>query len=400
MLASLASGKSEFTNFLEADDCLRTMDAFRKMGVSIVKKGKKWYVKGVGMKGLKAPKKELYLGNSGTSMRLLLGVLAHSSFRSKLSGDSSLSKRPMRRVTIPLRKMGAHIAGKSDGNYAPLEIKGGHLKGIKHINVPPSAQVKSAVLLAGLWAQNVTLIQEPTVSRDHTERMLEMMGAQIVRKPHIIQIRATKRLKPLCYQIPGDVSSAAFFITAAALLPGSELIVENIGLNPTRIGILEVLREMGADINWNVTTKTSEPAGVVTIRGSHLNAVTIEKGMIPRLIDELPILMIACALAKGKSYIRDAEELRVKETDRIFSVAKGLNAIGGKVEEKADGCVIQGVSHFRGGRIKSYGDHRTAMSFAIAGLLSSKPIVIEDIECVDTSYPRFFRDLKGLAKAF
>lgn len=398
MLASVASGISSFTNFLEADDCLRTIDAFRKMGVSIKKKGKKWTVKGVGFEGLHAPKQELYLGNSGTSIRLLLGMLAHQSFRAKLTGDPSLSKRPMRRVTDPLKKMGAHISGKQDANFAPLEIRGGKLKGIRHVNEPASAQVKSAILLAGLRAEGETLVQEPVSSRDHSERMLEMMGARIVSSPRAVRIYQTKKLKPIHYRIPGDISSAAFMIVAAVLLPGSELIVENVGLNPTRIGVLEILKKMGARIEWTIKSDTLEPSGTVLVRGSKLRGVTIEKGIIPKLIDELPILMIACALAKGKSIIRDAGELRVKETDRIFSMVRGLNAIGGKAEERADGCVIDGVSHFKGGKIKSYGDHRTVMSFAIAGLLSLKPITIEDVECVETSYPHFFNDLKKLAK--
>ena len=398
MLASIASGVSEFTNFLEADDCLRTIDAFKKMGVSVSKKNKKWIVRGVGLEGLRQPEKELYLGNSGTTMRLLLGILSHQPFRVKLTGDASLSRRAMRRVAVPLRKMGAKISGREDANFAPLYVEGGKLKAINYVNNPASAQVKSAILLAGLRAKGTTTVQELTCSRDHTERMLEMMGAEITRRVHETRVKTTNHLRPIRYHIPGDISSASFMMAASAILPGSDLVVQNVGLNPTRIGVLEILRAMGAKVEWKMKlARTLEPIGTIRVQGSELRAVTIDQEMVPKLIDELPILMVVCALAKGKSVIKDARELRIKETDRIQSMVRGLNAIGGIAEELEDGCLIRGVKCFRGGRISSFGDHRTAMSFAVAGLRSRDPIQVDDIECIDTSYPRFFDHLKKLA---
>ncbi|MBI4388176.1 MAG: 3-phosphoshikimate 1-carboxyvinyltransferase [Candidatus Omnitrophica bacterium] len=401
MLASLASGTSKIANFLKADDCLRTMDAFCAMGVSIVReRAGQVTIKGSGFNGLKSPSTPVDLGNSGTSMRLLLGILATQPFRVVLTGDASLSSRPMKRVTAPLRKMGAKISGKDDANYAPLEIEGGHLQGITHLNEPASAQVKSAILLAGLRASGKTIVREPNMSRDHTERMLEMVGAPIHRKGIEIEISRAERLCAIDYQVPGDISSAAFLMVAAALLPNSDLLIQKVGLNPTRIGILEVLSQMGAQIKWTMdaTKNQIEPVGTVHIRGSQLRSIPIDGEMIPRLIDELPILMIACALARGKSIISGAKELRVKETDRIKSMVTGLNAIGGKAEEREDGCVIWGVERFSGGRVVSHGDHRTAMSFSIAGLNSKDPVTIEDIDCVGTSYPSFFDHLEMLSQ--
>lgn len=399
MLGALARGESTLTHFLEADDCLRTIDAFREMGVPIEKKEDVWHVLGRGFEGLKAPSQELYLGNSGTSMRLLLGVLASQNFKAVLTGDDSLSRRPMRRVTVPLRKMGAHITGREDGNFAPLHVTGSKLKGIVHVNEPPSAQVKSGILLAGLRAEGQTVIREPILSRDHTERMLLMFGANLRREGHDISLDPTGELKPVRYEIPGDISSAAFLIVGAAVLPGSDLLVEKVGLNPTRTGILDVLHDMGADIKWKVCGgENEEPVGEIRVRGSSLRGVTISKDMIPKLIDEIPTLMIACALAEGESVIRDAHELRVKETDRIKSMVAGINSIGGHAQEREDGCVIEGSKSFRGGKALSYGDHRTAMSFIVAGLKSVQGVLVEDTACINTSYPGFFRDLADLSQ--
>lgn len=397
MLAAVASGSSSFTHLLEAADCFRTMEAFRAMGVAIEKQGDggAWTVQGKGLDGLNPPANELYMGNSGTSMRLLLGVLASRPFHARLTGDASLSARPMKRVTNPLRKMGARITGRDDGNFAPLEIEGGKLRGIYHQNEPASAQAKSAVLLAGLSADGKTTVEEKVGSRDHTEHMLCMMGADLTCEPGRVTVQRTDHLNSIQYRIPGDISSAAFFMVAAAILPGSDLFIQEVGLNPTRTGILEILKAMGADVSWDVIPGESkwEPVGNVHIRGSRLHSVVIGGDMIPKLIDELPILMIACAAAEGVSEIRDAKELRVKETDRIESMAEGLRAIGGFAEEREDGCVIQGTSHFRGGRVLSFGDHRTAMSFSVAALKSENPVVIDDVECINTSYPAFFEDL-------
>ena len=400
MLGALASGRSEFRHFLHSDDCLRTVQAFEAMGVSFdlsrEKDGEKLTVKGAGLLGLKAPKKELDLGNSGTTMRLLLGILAGQPFEVKLTGDPSLSKRPMKRVTEPLRKMGAKIKGKEDANYAPLTIQGGHLAGISWRNDIASAQVKSAILLAGLFAEGETSVEESISSRDHTERLLQAFGVSVQKSHRRVSVRKANRLEPIQFVVPGDISSAAFFIVAALLIPGSDLLIRQVGLNPTRIGLIEVLKSMGADIKLEETEDHGEPFGNIHVKASRLKGVAIEKHLIPSLIDELPILMIAFALAEGTSTIRGAEELRVKETDRIHSIVTGLGAIGGKAEERQDGCVIEGVPEFKGGTVSSFEDHRTAMSFLIAGLRSKSGVVVNNTDCIQTSYPGFEADLKSL----
>ena len=396
ILGALASGKSEFSHFLEADDCLRTIEAFRSMGVQFQRSAEKIAVNGVGLKGLSSPKSELDLGNSGTTMRLLLGVLAGQPFEAHLTGDVSLSKRPMRRVTQPLRKMGARITGRDDAGFAPLVIQGGQLSGIRWMSEVPSAQVKSAILLAGLYAEGETSIEEVLLSRDHTERLLLRFGASLKRSGRTVSIQKTERLQPTQFDVPGDISSAAFFITAAAFLQGSDLWVRRVNLNSTRTGIIEILESMGADISIHIQEDQDEPVGDIHVKGSSLAGVTIEKHLIPSLIDELPILMVACALAEGVSIIRGAQELRVKETDRIRSMALGLRAIGARVEEREDGCVIEGVREFVGGTVSSVGDHRTAMSLVVAALRSKAGVVIQDTDCIGTSYPNFEADLKQL----
>ncbi|OGW82012.1 MAG: 3-phosphoshikimate 1-carboxyvinyltransferase [Omnitrophica bacterium RIFCSPLOWO2_12_FULL_44_17] len=401
MLGSLAEGTSVFTHFLEADDCLRTIKAFEAMGVSFKKSEGKLFVNGIGVRKLNPPKSPLDLGNSGTTMRLLLGILAGQNFEVTLTGDASLTKRPMRRVTEPLRQMGAQITGTEDGNFAPLTIKGGKLTGIHWVNQIASAQVKSAILLAGLNADGETSVEESIPSRDHTERLLTRFGVPVERHDRKITVRKAEALKPFQFQVPGDISSAAFFMVAAAITPGSDVVIKNVGLNPSRSGIIDILKAMGADISVEMTQDRGEPMGDIHMRGldKRLQAVIINKEWIPNLIDELPILMIACALAEGRSVIRGAKELRVKETDRINSMAQGLKAIGGKVQPTEDGCIINGVSRFQGGAISSFGDHRTAMSFAIAALQSEKEILIQDTDCIMTSYPGFEADLAKLVKA-
>lgn len=400
MLAALAAGESRFSNFLAAEDCLHTVDAFQKMGVSVTRKQESVTVKGGGLSGLHQPSSELYLGNSGTSMRLLLGILAGQSFEATLTGDPSLSTRPMKRVTDPLRKMGAQISGREDANFAPLVVCGEKLKGISHLNVPASAQVKSAILLAGLYADGETIVKEPkAVSRDHTERILKTFGVPVQTINGETRIKKIKELRPVNMQIPGDISSAAFFIVAACILPGADIVIHSVGLNPTRIGILEVLKQMGADIHWKISGKHEEPVGDIHVKSSKLRSVKINGTVIPKIIDELPILMIACALADGESVISDAGELRVKETDRIKSMVAGLRSVGASAKEMEDGCVIQGVKTLKGGKVSSFADHRTAMSFIIAGLRSEKGIEVDDIDCINTSYPGFFKDLAGVTQA-
>ncbi len=402
MLGSLAEGTSEFSHFLYSDDCKRTIEAFKAMGVNFnesqTSEDRMLQVKGVGLRGLHAPKKDLDLGNSGTTMRLLLGILSGQGFETCLTGDSSLSHRPMQRVTKPLRQMGAKISGADDANYAPLRVQGGKLKGINWKNEISSAQVKSAILLAGLYAEGETSIEEINPSRDHTERLLEIFKAPFKKNNLKLTIQKTEKLSPVHFRVPGDISSATFFIAAALMVPNSDLIVREVGLNPTRTGFLEALKLMGADLKIELKKSTSEPAGDIHVKSSRLKGIKLNKLWIPKLIDELPILMILCALAEGTSVIEGAEELRVKETDRIRSMTTGLNQIGGKIEERPDGCVIQGVPEFSGGNVSSFGDHRTAMSFLIAGLKSKSGITVEDTDCIETSYPQFHADLKRLCK--
>lgn len=398
MFGSLAQGKSRFENFLQAQDCLRTAEAFRSMGISVTMDNSSHTleIEGKGMHALKAPMGELDLGNSGTSMRLLLGILSGQKFEAVLTGDESLCSRPMRRVTQPLKKMGAQIKGKDDGNYAPLTIRGGKLKGIDLENNLGSAQVKSSVLFAGLYAEGSTRILERIGSRDHTERFLKACKVPLQKEGAWLILEKASEIAPLTVCIPGDFSSAAFFITAAAMLEGSELVVHHVGLNPTRTGLLRILKRMGAEIEEHVEEERLEPIGRVHVKGKRLHGTRVAPEEIPSVIDELPILMVACALAEGESLIAGASELRVKETDRILSMAAGLNTLGGKVKELPDGCVIEGVQGLHGGEVQSYSDHRTAMSMAIASLASQGDIRIEGIEFVPTSYPTFFKDLEAV----
>lgn len=402
MFGALADGRSSFAHFLDAADCISTMDAFKAMGVPVEfnRSEKTVVLDGVGLRGLKEPKGDLYLGNSGTSMRLLLGILSGQRFEATLNGDESLSSRPMKRVTKPLKQMGAQIKGRDDGNFSPITIRGGKLKGIDYDNELSSAQVKSAILFAGLHAEGPTRVREAIPSRDHTEKYLEASGARFQKKGEWLIVEKTDRLQPLSFMIPGDISAAAFFIAGAAMTPGSEITVENVCLNPTRTGILDILRRMGAKIEIQIDKKSPELVGKIGVRGGRLKGTRITKSEIPSLIDELPILMTAMACAEGESIISGAEELRVKETDRIFSMVHNLNAVGGNLQELPDGCIIKGVSGFREGKVKSFGDHRTAMSMAIASLALKKgEIAIEDTECIHTSFPQFFEQFGQLKSA-
>jgi 3-phosphoshikimate 1-carboxyvinyltransferase len=398
MLGAIAEGTSSFTNFLNSDDCLRTIQAFQAMGVSFDHLKNRLIVRGVGLKGLSKPKQELDLGNSGTTMRLLLGVLAGQPFEVRLTGDASLRKRPMRRVTEPLKQMGASIEGRDHANYAPLVIRGGSLSRIGWHNDKASAQVKSAILLAGLYAEGETWVEEKMPSRDHTERLLVAFGAPFRKSGPRLYVQKANRLKAIEFQVPGDISSAAFLMVAALLLPNSDLTIQNVGLNPTRMGLIEVLKSMGAKIQVEIKHDQGEPVGSIRVQSSLLKETVINQDSIPSLIDELPILMVAFALAEGTSVIHGAQELRVKETDRIYSMAVGLKTIGAKVTEQPDGCVIEGVKEFRGGTVSSFGDHRTAMSFLIAGLRSRKGIKVQNTDCIQTSYPNFEADLKSVMR--
>lgn len=401
IFGALGDGESRYTHFLQSEDCLHTMKAFQAMGVEIEldKDSESVTIKGRGLGGLTQPQNELYLGNSGTSMRLLLGLLAGQRFDVTLSGDESLSSRPMQRVTIPLKQMGAQIKGADKANFAPLTIRGGKLQAIEFDNKLGSAQVKSAILLAGLYAEGKTRVHESVLSRDHTERFLASAGANIeLQQDGWIQVEKTNSLKPMSGKIPGDMSSAAFFIVGAAMTPGSELTVKDVSLNSTRIGIIDVLRRMGADIEIRQTGDIPEPIGEVSIRGANLKGTRVVKAEIPSLIDELPIIMVAMAVAEGESLISGAEELRVKETDRIASMSANLSAVGADIDELPDGVLIRGGKPLTSGSVKSFGDHRTVMSMVIASLVMSGPLDIDDTSSINTSYPGFFDDFSRLSR--
>ena len=401
LFGALAEGESSYDNFLEAEDCLHTLEAMRQMGVEIRhEKGTgKVGITRKGLHGLSAPGRELYLGNSGTSMRLLMGILAGQRFETILTGDPSLSVRPMRRVTDPLKQMGAQIKGMENGNFAPLTIRGGKLRGIDFDNNLSSAQVKSALLFAGMYAEGRTIVREAIPSRDHTERFLEATGAHFQKVGNHLIIEKTEMLLPMRARVAGDISSAAFFIVGAAMIPGSEVTVRDVGLNPTRTGLLEVLKRMGAKIEAEVTQTIPEPMGTIHVRGAKLKGTGITHPEIPSLIDELPVLMVAMALAEGESLISGAAELRVKETDRIQSMVKNLKALGASIEELPDGSLIRGVDGFHGATVESFGDHRTVMSMGVASLASKGTITVTDTDCIATSYPSFMDHFQSLLKS-
>jgi len=399
IFSSLAEGTTRLRNLLEGDDVLCTIDCFRAMGVPIEKEGEEWVVKGVGLKGLRAPQKVLYCGNSGTTLRLLLGVLAAQPFEARLTGDASLNKRPVKRVTDPLSQMGAQFSVEGEGSDKRIVcVKGGALRGIDYRSPVASAQVKSAILLAGLWAQGGTSVTEPLVSRDHTERILEAAGVSIQRSGTKVSLRPPPQLKiPSTWTVPGDFSSAAFFLVGGCLVPASEIYLEKVGLNPTRTGALDILKAMGAKISIEENERMGgEEIGTLKIQFSSLTGTNIEGALIPRLIDEIPILAVAAAKAKGRTEIRDAAELKVKESDRIRILGELLRQIGVSAQERPDGLLIEGPKAFRSAEVQSFGDHRMAMAMAIAALVAEGPITIHDIDCVKTSFPSFWECLRKL----
>ena len=396
MLGALASGTTHITGFLMGEDCLSTIDCFRKMGVSIDVSDKEVVVEGVGLHGLTAPKSELYTGNSGTTTRLLSGILAGQSFTSTMNGDASIQKRPMGRVMKPLREMGASIEGKND-NFCPLTLFPSELHGIEYRLPVASAQLKSAILLAGLYAEGQTTVIEPAPSRDHTERMFRALGVEIETNGNVITLEPPEDLHAVDIAVPADISSAAFFLVAGAIVPGSELTIRNVGVNPTRTGILDVLRSMGADITESNFRDDAEPVCDLTVRYSRLHGTEIGGAIIPRLIDELPVIAVAAAFAEGETVIRDAQELKVKESNRIASMVAELTKAGVDVEETDDGMIIRGGNPVHGGQINSYLDHRIAMAFSIAALAAEGNTEIQDGQCVDVSYPSFFTELHSLS---
>lgn len=398
MFGSISEGLTEITDFLQGADCLSTISCFRKMGIEIENTGERILVHGRGLHGLTAPSETLDAGNSGTTTRLISGILAGQNFSSRLTGDASIQSRPMNRIIHPLREMGAQISSENENGCAPLLIRGTSLHGIDYRSPVASAQVKSCILLAGLYADRETSVTEPALSRDHTERMLKSFGARVKRSGLTAQIFPESRLIGQKIQIPGDISSAAYFLAAALLVPGSEILLKNVGINPTRDGILQVIKKMGGDLQiLNQRTISGEPVADLLVRHSSLNGTVIEGDLIPTLIDEIPILAVLASFAEGTTVIRNAEELKVKESDRLSIMVEGLLAMGAEVTGTDDGMIIRGGKLLRGTRIDSHKDHRIAMSFAVAGLAADGVTSIPDSGCVAISYPGFYEDLQKLS---
>lgn len=397
MFGAISKGTTEITNFLQGADCLATIACFRHMGITIENTPEKILVHGKGLHGLSAPSCTLDTGNSGTTTRLISGILAGQTFASTLSGDASLNSRPMKRIIEPLQAMGARIQSLRGNNCAPLQINASHLHGICYDSKVASAQVKSAVLLAGLYADDETTVTEPVLSRNHTELMLQGFGADVsaFTNNHNLPCAAIRPCTELYGQkltIPGDLSSAAYFIAAALLVPDSELLIKNVGINPTRTGFLKVCQDMGADITYyNKKTVGGEPTADLLIKYSPLHATTVEGAIIPTLIDEIPMIAVLAAYADGTTIIRDAAELKVKETNRLRTIPEALQAMGGQVIPTEDGMIIKGTGHLHGGLIHTYLDHRIAMAFSIAALAADGETQIQDSRCAEISYPSFFQ---------
>ncbi|WP_227395279.1 3-phosphoshikimate 1-carboxyvinyltransferase [Jeotgalibacillus aurantiacus] len=398
MFGAIAEGTTTVTGFLKGDDCLSTIDCFRKMGVQIEENDDKIIIHGTGFDGLKEPSEVLDTGNSGTTTRLLLGILAGRPFHSVIQGDESIAKRPMRRVTDPLRKMGASIDGREDGEYTPLSVRGGDLQPFDFTLPVASAQLKSALIFAGLQSEYETRITEPEKTRDHTERMIRLFGGDVKREDDTIIISGGQSFKGRNMHVPGDISSAAFFLVAGAITPGSKLVLKNVGLNETRTGIIDVLNQMGADIQLSEVTEDAEPAGTVTVNYSSLKGTEISGALIPRLIDEIPIIALMATQASGTTIIKDAEELKVKESNRIDAVVEELSKLGADIKATDDGMIINGPVKLQGGEADSRGDHRIGMMLAVASLLTENPVSIKDIDCISVSYPSFFDDLESVIK--
>ena len=421
MLGSIANGVTKLNNFLEGADCLATIGCFRKMGIEIKRDKSQVLVHGKGLYGLSSPKDTLQVGNSGTTARLMTGILAGQSFKSTLSGDESLNSRPMGRVIEPLERMNARVSSTSGNNYAPLVVEPSHLRGIHYPSPVASAQVKSCILLAGLYAEGETSVTEPFLSRNHTELMLKEFGANIgtiwgkasnlapsisscTEEPKNKQChRPTATLLPgeALYgqeiNVPGDISSAAFFIAAGLMVPHSEILIKNVGVNPTRSGIIQVCQEMGGKLTLeNERIQCGEPVADILVKSSTLKGITVEGEIIPTLIDEVPMIAVMATMAEGETIIKDAAELKVKETDRIQAVAHNLKNMGADILPTDDGMIIRGGKPLYGASVETYFDHRIAMAFSIAALMASGNTKILDSHCVDVSYPNFYETLEIL----
>lgn len=398
ILGSLATGATRIHGFLESLDCLNTINAFRMMGVEITRLSPgEVVINGVGLDGLNEPEDIIDVGNSGTGIRLISGVLAGQPFYSVITGDESVRNRPMKRIVEPLTDMGAIIQGREGGNKAPLTILGGELWKTDYKSPVASAQVKSAILLAGLFADGKTTITEPALSRNHTEFLLKAFGADVAAEGTTSSVMGRPKLYAQEITVPGDISSAAYWIVAGLILPESEITVKNVGINPTRTGIIDVLKAMGADISIdNIREYAGEPAADITARTSELKGTEIRGKIIPRLIDEVPVIALAAAVASGDTIVADASELKAKETDRIAAVSTELRRFGVEIDETSDGMVIHGGKELKGAECQSHGDHRIAMTCAIAGLAAHGETIIHDTGCIETSYPGFEREIEGL----
>ena len=397
MFGSISEGVTEVTNFLRGADCLSTIDCFRKLGIHIEEKESLIRIHGKGLHGLSMPNSVLDAGNSGTTTRLITGILSAQDFDVHLTGDESIQKRPMGRIIEPLSKMGADIVSEGNNQCAPLHIHGRQLHGIHYLSPVASAQVKSAILLAGLYADCETSVTEPYLSRNHTEIMLNYFGAQISSSHATATVLPGSLLFGQKVEVPGDISSAAYFLAAGLITPNSEILIKNVGINPTRDGIIEVIQKMGGNIRLeNIRSGNGEPVADLFVSSSALHGIEIGGSLIPRLIDEIPIIAVMAAFAKGKTVIRDAAELKVKESNRIDVCVKNLSAMGAIIEGTDDGMIIEGGHPLHGSRIDSHLDHRIAMSFAIAGLNTESRVEIIGADCVSISYPGYYRDLESL----
>ena len=397
MLGSLARGETKVRGLSDSDDSRYTIQAFNSMGISIKTSADMLFIEGKGLRGLKKPKSPLNVGDSGTTMRVMAGILAGQDFEATLTAGASLAKRPMKRIAEPLLLMGVDIKAV-DGEYPPLTIHGGAVNAIDYKMPVSSAQVKSAILFAGLYSKNATRVEEKFKSRDHTERMMKYFGADIKIKKTAVILKGDKELKAQDVEIPGDISSAGFFIAGAILLKGSKIRINRVGINPTRSGMLELLVRMGARIKILNKKAGFEPVGDIFVEYGATTGTVIEESIVPSMIDELPIIFVLASLSRGKTVIKGAKELRVKETDRIVSMKENLEKMGGRIDIAGDDIIIEGVEKLKGANLKSYADHRTCMSMAIAALTAEGASTIDDVECVTKSFPGFFDRLEGLRK--
>ena len=398
MFGALAKGTTKISHFLEGADCLSTISCFRKMGIEIEHTKEEILVRGKGLHGLISPTETLDVGNSGTTTRLISGILAGQDFSSRLDGDDSIRTRPMNRIITPLTLMGADITSQKGNGCAPLMIHGKNLHAIHYDSPVASAQVKSCVLLAGMYGDGITSVTEPFLSRNHTEIMLNYFGAKVSSAGTTASIEPEPVLNGREIKVPGDISSAAYFIAAGLLTPGSEILLKNVGINPTRDGMLRVCKAMGADITLLNASTEGEPTADLLIRTSSLHGTTVEGEIIPTLIDEIPMIAVMAAFAEGTTVIKDAQELKVKESDRIAVVTEGLKRMGADIQPTDDGMIIHGGKPLHGAEINSYLDHRIAMSFAVAGTICDGTLTIKDGDCVKISYPEFYEDLYSLEK--